>query len=119
MNALVVTLLIGGAPFTPSLGLDPSDDPAAARVERDRCLGAGAAGAAGAALGLVVGGGLAFLAGEGVRAADPANTAASKNFDAVAVPLGALAGGMAGLAAATIAAYDYGADLAGKPSVMR
>src|SRR4051812_2170957 len=97
MTVLVVTLLLATAD-----GSLQGDDRQAARVERDRCLGAGAAGAVGVALGLVVGGGVAFGVGELVKAADPNNTSASKGFDAFAIPFGALAGGVAGAAIGTI-----------------
>ena len=122
MTALVVTflLLAPGADGLLDDGPRPSaDDRQAARVERDRCLGAGAAGAVGVALGFVVGGGLAYGVGEIVKSSDRANTSASKAFDQFAVPVGALGGALAGAAVGTIGAYDLTGELAHKPSVMR
>ncbi len=120
MHALVVTLLLSGPAVDGLLDTGAArDDPKAARVERDRCLGAGAAGAVGVAIGVVVGGGIAFGLGEAVKAADPANTSAGKGFEAFAVPAGALAGAVAGAAVGTIGAYDLGGALAHEPSVMR
>lgn len=126
MTALVVTFLLmvpgsDGLLDRPqsNASADADDDRQAARMERDRCLGAGAAGAVGVALGAVVGGGVAYLIGEGVKAADASNTTASKAFDSFAVPLGAIAGGVVGAAVGTIGAYDLSKELASKPSVMR
>jgi len=129
MTALVVTLWLAvptvSGPWARDgllddrVGARSTDDPQDARIERDRCIGAGAAGAIGVALGFAVGGGVAFGIGELVKAADPANTSAGRNFDAFAIPLGALAGAVAGAAVGTIGAYDLGGQLAGKPSVMR
>lgn len=90
-----------------------------AQVTRDRCLGAGAAGAGLGALGVVVGGGIALGISEIIKVSDPANTSASKQFGNFAIPLGAIAGGVAGLALGTIGAWELGEELAGKPSVTR
>lgn len=119
MHALVVTLLLA-APLTgaPMRGL-LEDSSAEGRATRDRCIGAGAAGAAGMALGAVVGGGIALGLTEIVRVSDPNNTSASKNFGAFAIPAGVIAGGVAGLAAGTIGAWELGAELAGKAPVTR
>ena len=126
MRAFVVTLLaltpLVGAPARAADRL-PLDDsgmaPDELRVTRDRCLGAGAAGAVGGALGLVVGGGIALGVAEIIKVSDPANTSASRQFGAFAIPLGAIAGGVAGLAIGTIGAWELGEDLAGKPPVTR
>lgn len=124
MRPVVVTLLLfaslasvtaRAADRLPLEDFDSKD----AQVTRDRCLGSGAAGAGVGALGLVVGGGLALGVAEIIKAADPANTSASKQFGNFAIPLGAIAGGMAGLALGTIGAWELGEDLAGKPSVTR
>ena len=132
MHALVVTLMLA-VPGSDGLLDDGPDDPPpvrraerqtpeereAARSERERCLGAGAAGAIGAVVGLAIGAGIGFGLGAIVQAADTNNTSASKSFDAFAIPAGAAAGAVAGLAAGTIGAYDLTGSLAGKPSVMR
>lgn len=117
MHALVVTLL-----FTTAAVRTVADDTTSFEVAgfaRNRCIGAGAAGAAAGALGLVVGGGLALGIAEIVKAADPANTSASQQFASVAVPLAALAGGFFGLAAGMIGAWELGEELAERPPVTR
>ena len=139
MHALVVTLLLTG-PITsmrpdalhavdaersaaverPAAdGFAFGDETEDAGITRDRCLGSGAAGAALGALGVVVGGGLALGISEIIRVSDPANTSTSKQFGNFAIPLGAIAGGVAGLAIGTIGAWELGEELAGKPSVTR
>lgn len=118
MHALVVTLLLT-APTAPLYG-NPSREPRAeGPTDNERCIGAGASGAVGALLGMAVGGALALGAGEIVKAADPANTTASKRFNDVAVPALAVAGAMAGLAAGTIGAWELTGELAGRPPVTR
>jgi hypothetical protein len=124
MHALVVTLLLLSPSLAGSDGLldddnGNNDQQHAARIERDRCLGAGAAGAVGVALGLVVGGAIGYGLGAAVQAADVGNTTISKNVDSFAIPGGALAGAVIGAAVGTIGAYDLTGDLADKPSVMR
>lgn len=138
MHALVVTLLLA----SPVTSMRPAvvhaaagaagprderfmfDDGGAASPEeaartRDRCLGAGAGGAALGALGLVIGGGAAFGISEIIKVSDPANTSASKQFGTFAIPLGTIAGGVAGLATGMIGAWELGEELAGKPPVTR
>ena len=124
MTALVVTLLLA----TPAGGIDHDglalpgdvkDDPQAARIDRDRCLGAGAAGAVGVAVGAIIGGAVAYGLGAIAQASDVQDTTLSKQFDGFAIPLGAMAGAVAGAAAGTIGAWQLTADLAGKPPVTR
>lgn len=124
MRPVVVTLLLFAslgsvtASAADRLPLDEINSKDA-QVTRDRCLGSGAAGAGLGALGMVVGGGIALGISEIIRVADPANTSASKQFGNFAIPLGAIAGGVAGLALGTIGAWELGEDLAGKPAVTR
>jgi hypothetical protein len=124
MHAFAVVLFLTVAQGPRAEG--PTPDARGAREQdaprmsdRDRCIGAGAAGAAGAALGLVIGGGIAYGISEIVRISDPANTQASKNFAGLGVPFGAIAGGMAGLAAGTIGAWELTDDAPDKPGVFR
>src|SRR3954467_1845205 len=121
MTPLVVTLLLavpsvhvpagvtrvsdGLLDDAPTFGTK-TDDPQAARIERDRCLGAAAAGAVGVALGGVLGGAAAYGIGAIVQGVDVAQTTASKNFNAFAVPLGAMGGALLGAAVGTIGGYD-------------
>lgn len=118
MTALVVTLLLA---TTDGLALpgDVKDDPQAQRIDRDRCLGAGAAGAVGVAVGAIIGGALGYGVGAAAQAADTQDTALSKQLDAFAIPLGAMAGAVAGAAVGTIGGWELTSGLAGKPSVMR
>ena len=90
-----------------------------AAFTRDRCLGAGAAGAALGALGLVIGGGAALGIAEIIKLSDRANTSASKQFGNFAIPSGAIAGGIAGLATGMIGAWELGEGLAAQPPVTR
>jgi hypothetical protein len=114
----VLTLSPVTARAADRLPLEDFDSKEAA-VTRDRCLGSGAAGAALGALGLAIGGGVALGISEIIKVSDPANTSASKQFGNFAIPLGAIGGGLAGLALGTIGAWELGEDLAGKPSVTR
>jgi hypothetical protein len=90
-----------------------------ARAQRERCLASGAVGAVGGLVGLGVGAALALGAAEIVKAADPANTSASKSFAGVAVPAMAAAGGLAGLAVGTLGGWELSEDVAGKLPVTR
>ena len=123
MSPLVLALLlttVTGAPSAPDdLYASERPDRTAARAQRDRCFGAGAAGAVGAAVGLVVGGGLAVLGVEAMKLANPADTSTPKSVGAFAIPFGAIAGGVAGLAAGTIGAWELTEELAEQPDVMR
>jgi hypothetical protein len=119
MHALVVTLLLSGplaGPLSAAAAEREDRDP---RARAEQCLAAGAVGAFGAVVGGAVGGGIALLIGEGIRISDPAQTQASKSFESFAVPFGVLAGGLAGLAAGTIGAWEFTDDLVGKPPVTR
>lgn len=125
MHVLVVILTLhaslaagGGrddAPAAPAA----EEQPLLTKSDRDRCLGAGAAGAAGSVLGIALGGGLALVSGEIMKAAAPALSATNKRFTDVAVPAFAVAGGVAGLAAGTLGAWELADELSGKASVTR
>lgn len=119
MHALVVTLLLA-TPVSPLYG-NPSREPIYREptFQHERCVGAGAAGAVGAVLGLAVGSALALGAGEIVKASNPASTSASKLFNQVAVPAFAVTGAIAGLAAGTLGAWELTEELADQPPVTR